>query len=256
MTGGTGELVNREAAPCAPARAPLLWQERLAPGEHWSGILRRGTSLQLVALEAGASVAALLYNHESPLERYNMADTLKAQHTAFLTQGCVCYSDMGRVLCSVTADSCGWHDTLCGLSDATLVERQYGRSRFQEQRNDFYRNGRDSMLIELGKYGLGKRDLVANINFFSRVTVNADGSLQYHERHARAGDYVELRFEMHTLLVLATCPHPLDPAPHYRARPVELRAWRSGPAPAHDACRERCSENARGLRNTEMIFAA
>jgi urea carboxylase-associated protein 2 len=254
MTGGTGEAVKREATPHAPDRAPALWQETLAPGEHWSGVLRRGTSLQIVALEAGASVAALLFNHESPLERYNMADTLKAQHTAFLTTGCVCYSDMGRVLCSVTADSCGWHDTICGLSDAAQVERRFGRTRFQEQRNDFYRNGRDSMLCELGKYGLGKRDLVANINFFSRVTVNADGALGFHEGHCRAGDFVELRFEMHTLLVLATCPHPLDPAPHYRPRPVGLRAWRSGPAPDHDPCRERCSENARGLRNTEMIF--
>jgi uncharacterized protein len=90
MTGGTGELGNREATPRAPEHSPLLWQESLAPGEHWSGILRRGTSLQLVALEAGASVAALLYNHESLLERYNMADTLKAQHTAYLSTGCVC----------------------------------------------------------------------------------------------------------------------------------------------------------------------
>ena len=79
MTGGPGEPAPREALPHAPERAPLLWQETLAAGEHWSGVLRRGTSLQLVALEAGASVAALLYNHESLLERYNMADTLKAQ---------------------------------------------------------------------------------------------------------------------------------------------------------------------------------
>jgi urea carboxylase-associated protein 2 len=254
MTGAVGELANREARPRAPEPSPLLWQEHLTAGEHWSGILRRGTSLQLVALEAGANVAALLYNFESPLERYNMADTLKAQHTAFLTRGCVCYSDMGRVLCSVTADSCGWHDTICGLSDAAQVERRFGRTRFQEQRNAWFHNGRDSMLGELGKYGLGKRDLVANINFFSRVTVNADGALAFHDGHCRAGDFVELRFEMHTLLVLATCPHPLDPTPRYQPRPVQLRAWRSGPAPQQDACRERCSENARGLRNTEMIF--
>ena len=114
----------------------------------------------------------MLYNYESLFERYNMADTLKAQHTAFLTAGCVCYSDMGRVLCSITADTSGWHDTICGLSDAGHGERpSTARTRFQEQRNDFHKNGRDSMLNELGKYGLGKRDLIANINFFSRVTV-------------------------------------------------------------------------------------
>jgi uncharacterized protein len=231
-----------------------LWSATLQPGEHWSGVLRRGMSLRLTALGAGANVAAMLYNYECLVERYNMADTLKIQHTAFLTAGCVCYSDMGRILCSITADSCGWHDTLCGLSDAGSVAAQFGATRFQERRNERYQNGRDSMLNELGKYGLGKRDLIANINFFSRVTVDDTGALQFDARHCRADHYVELRFEMHTLLVLANCPHPLDPSRSYRPPPVSLRARLTGPAPEHDPCRERCSENARGFQNTEMMF--
>jgi hypothetical protein len=233
---------------------PELWAETLRPGEHWSGVLRRGTSLRITALEPRANVAALMYNYESLPERYNLADTLKAQHTAFLTAGCVCYSDMGRILCSITADSCGWHDTICGLSDAAMVAAKFGASRFQEQRNDYVKNGRDSVLNELAKYGLGKRDLIANVNFFSRVTADDGGALHFDEQHCRAGDYVELRFEMHTLLVLSTCPHPLDPESHYRPRPVMLRARVTGPAPRQDACRLRCEENARGFRNTEMMF--
>jgi urea carboxylase-associated protein 2 len=240
----------------ATASEEPLWCVMLAPGEHWSGVLRRGTSLRLTAREDRANVAAMMYNYESLPERYNMPDTLKAQHTAFLTAGCVCYSDMGRILCSITADSCGWHDTICGLSDAAMIASKYGVSRFQEQRNEFFKNGRDSMLNELGKYGLGKRDLIANINFFSRVTVDDAGALQFHERHCRAGDYVDLRFEMNTLLVLSTCPHPLDPEARYRPSRVDLRAWYSGPAPREDACRRRCEENVRGFHNTEMMFLA
>jgi len=236
------------------AAPPPLWEETLQPGEHWSGILRRGTSLRLTALEARANVAALLYNYECLCERYNMADTLKAQHTAYLTSGYVCYSDMGRILCSITADSCGWHDTICGLSDATTVATRYGTTRFQEARNDYRKNGRDSMLNELGKYGLGRRDLIANINFFSRVTVDEAGALHFDTENCVAHDYVELRFEMHTLLVLSTCPHPLDPAIEYQPRCVQLRAWISGSAPQQDPCRQRCDENARGFRNTEMMF--
>jgi urea carboxylase-associated protein 2 len=224
---------------------PELWSETLHSGEHWSGILRRGTCLRITALEPRASVAAMMYNYESLPERYNLA---------FLTAGCVCYSDMGRILCSITADSCGWHDTICGLSDAAMVAAKFGTARFQERRNDFYKNGRDSMLNELGKYGLGKRDLIANINFFSRVTVDDAGALHFHEQHCPAGAYVELRFEMHTLLVLSTCQHPLDPDTQYRPRPIALRAWFTGPAPEQDACRRRCEENERGFRNTEKMF--
>src|SRR5580698_10046997 len=169
-----------------------LWTEDLKPGEHWSGVLRRGTSLRITALEPRANVAAMMYNYESLPERYNLADTLKAQHTAFLTAGCVCYSDMGRILCSITADTCGWHDTMTGLSDAELVSSKFGASRFQEQRNAYHRNGRDSVLNELGKYGLGKRDLVSNVNFFSRVNVDEQGALHFSESNSHAGDCVDL----------------------------------------------------------------
>jgi hypothetical protein len=233
---------------------PLLWNETLSAGEHWSGILRRGVSLRLTALESKTNVSALFYNFELLSERYSMADTLKAQHTAFLTKDCVCYSDMGRIMCSITADSCGWHDTFSGLSDASMVAERYGASRFQEQGNAARKNGRDSFLNELGKYGLGKRDLTANINFFSRIAVDESGALKFDTQHCRAADYVDLRFEMHTLVVLATAPHPLDTGAKYEPRPVRLEAWHSGPAPANDACRNRCSENARGFRNTEMMF--
>jgi urea carboxylase-associated protein 2 len=231
-----------------------LWKIKLEAGEHWSGVLRRGTQLRLTALARRANVAALMYNFESLSERYNMPDTLKAQHTAFLTAGCVCYSDMGRILCSITADSCGWHDTLCGLSDAAMVTQKFGPSRFQEQRNSAYKNARDSMLNELGKYGLGKRDLVANINFFSRVTADDDGGLHFDPEHCPADAYVDLRFEMNTLLVLSTCPHPLDPATEYRPSAVSLSASRAAPVTDQDPCRLRCPENARGFQNTEMAF--
>lgn len=241
-------------AAAAQATERALWSATLQPGEHWSAVLRRGVCLRLTALAAGANVAAMLYNYECPVERYNMADTLKAQHTAYLTTGYVCYSDMGRILCSITSDSCGWHDTFCGLSNAASVAAQFGATRFQEQRNESYRNGRDSMLDELGKWGMGRRDLISNINFFSRVTVDDVGTLHFDAQHCRAGDHVELRFEMHTLLLLANCPHPLDPTRVYRPPPVELSARLTGPAPEHDGCRDRCSENARGFQNTEMMF--
>lgn len=232
----------------------LLWEEHLHGGAHWSGVARRGTKLRLTDVSGGANVSALFYNYEERLERYNMADTLKAQHTAFLTKGCVCYSDMGRVLCSITEDTCGWHDTFCGVSNAAMVRARYGATRFQEQRNDYFKNGYDSLLNELGKYGLGKRDVVANVNFFSKVVTDDAGDLHFDESNSRAGSYVDLRFEMNTLVVLATCQHPLDPTLEYRPREVRIAGFAAAPAAEDDACRTRCPENKRGFRNTEMLY--
>lgn len=232
----------------------LLWEENLVGGAHWSGIVRRGNSLRLTDMQGGANVAALFYNADEKLERYNMADTLKAQHTAYLTKGDVCYSDMGRVLCSITADTCGWHDTLGGISNAALVERKYGTARYQEQRNNYYKNAYDGLINELGKHGLDKRDLVSNLNFFSKVTVDADGKLVFHAGHSKAGAAVDLRFEMNTLVVLSTCQHALDPSSQYQPRPLKVTLWRSGTAPADDVCRNRCPENQRGFINTQRLY--
>lgn len=232
----------------------VLWDEHLFNGAHWSGIVRRGTTLRLIDVEGGANIAATFFNGEQPLERYNAADTLKAQHTVGLHKGIACYSDMGRVLCSITEDTCGWHDTLCGVSNAERVRTQYGATSFQKERNKYYKNGEDSMLIELGKHGLGRRDLSSTVNFFSKVTVNEAGELQFHAGNSKPGDFVDLRFEMHALVVLSTCQHVLDPEPHYRPREVRLVAWRSGPAPRTDLCRNYCPENQRGFYNTEVLY--
>src|SRR5687767_10657843 len=103
-----------------------LLEEPLRPGQMWSRVLRRGQVLRVTDVEGGAAVAALLYNADQPLERYNMPDTLKAQHIARITTGVALYSDMGRVLCSVIADTCGWHDTITGLMDAKRSSKKYG----------------------------------------------------------------------------------------------------------------------------------
>lgn len=232
----------------------VLWEEILPGGNHCSFVMKRGTALRLTDLEGGANVSALFYNTEEKLERYNMADTLKAQHTAHLTQGFVCYSDMGRVLCSVIDDTCGWHDTICGMSNAALVTAKYGEARYQQHRNAMHRNARDSMLIELGKWGLGKRDIVANVNFFSKVVADDSGNLHFDPSNAQAGSHVDLRFEMNTLVVLSACQHPLDPSPAYAPKPVTLTAWKSGVPDQHDYCRNFRPENQRGFYNTELLF--
>ena len=157
----------------------LLTEEDIPGGAMWSYALKRHHTLRLTAMESGANVGAMFYHLNHPLDRLNLPDTLKAQHTAKLTAGNVLLSDLGHVLCSITEDTCGWHDPLAGHSTAAMVRAKYGLSSYQQERNAFHRNARDQFLIELGKWGLGKIDLVANINFFSKVMVNADGKMQF-----------------------------------------------------------------------------
>ncbi|HYQ46467.1 MAG TPA: urea amidolyase associated protein UAAP1 [Polyangiaceae bacterium] len=231
-----------------------LVDEPLRGGQMWSRVLKRGQVLRVTDVEGGGSVAALLFNADRPLERYNMPDTLKAQHIARITKGNALYSDMGRVLCSVIADTCGWHDTITGLESSAASVAKYGSGDYQALRNDWHRNSRDNLLVELGKYGLGKRDFGPNLNLFVKVAVDAEGKLSWVPNNSKPGAFIELRSEMNTLVVLSNTPHPLDPATAYRAKPARLGVRLAGPVAADDLVRVSCPENERGFALTEAYF--
>ncbi len=231
-----------------------LFEETLLPGATWSHLLKRSTALRLTDTDGGANVGAIFYNADGPVERLNIPDTLKAQHIARLALNSVLYSDMGHILCSVTQDTLGWHDALCGCLDAAATEAKYGAARYQEHRNDFHRNAHDTFLIELEKYGLGPRDLSPNVNFFSKVTVGNNGAMAYQPNHSPAGSVIELRSEMNVLVILNSCLHPLDLNPNYAPKSVHLAVKRVPPPAADDPCRVSCPENGRGFTLTERYF--
>jgi urea carboxylase-associated protein 2 len=242
-------------APTSAAPAPdVLFEDVVREGATWSHVLKRGSALRLTDTRGGANVGALFYNWENSAERYNMPDTLKAQHIARLTSGCVLYSDMGRILCSITEDSVGWHDPLGGCGNAAQARAKYGDVRYQEARNEFVKNAYDAFVIELAKYGMSARDLPAPVNFFSRVNVSDNGAMRYVPGHSQPGDLVELRAEMNVLVILNTCQHPLDPNPRYEPKPVALSVRRVPPPAADDACRISRPENGRGFTLTERYF--
>ena len=232
----------------------IRFRETVPAGANWSHVLKRGTTLRLTNVEGGANVSLLLYNFELPVERLNLPDTLKCQHTARLTKGHCLYSDMGRILVSITEDTCGWHDPLAGCSNPRIVTAKYGELTYQTARNAWHRDAHSGFLRELGKYGLGERDLAMNVNFFQKVTVDGAGRMIYHAGHGQPGTFVDLRSEMNTLVVLNTCIHPLDDSPAYAPRPVEVAVWTSPLPAADDFCRNSCAENQRGFTLTERYF--
>jgi uncharacterized protein len=232
----------------------LVYEEELPGGAMWSWTLKRGQVLRLTDLEGCANVGFVCYNRQDYLDRYNMADTLKAQHTARLSTGYVLLSDMGRALLSVIGDTCGWHDPLGGHANAAQVAAKYGPSRFQEERNAYKRNAHDCFLVELGKHGLGRRDLVANINFFSRLSADAEGRLSFVPGNSQPGALVDLRAELDVLVVLNTCPHPMDTESVWRPGRVRATVWRADPPAEDDYCRLFRPENERAFFNSEILF--
>jgi urea carboxylase-associated protein 2 len=218
-------------------------------GASWSVLVRRGQQLRFDCLTDRVNLTTLIYAAGQPLERLNVPDTLKAQLSGCVRPPMVLMSDLGRALCSVTGSSLDWHDAITGHSRDAEVAARFGRSDYATHRNQWRRSARSLLLDELATLGLDRRDLHAGINWFSKVAPAGDerGSLDFVTGHAGAADWVILRAEQDLLFVLATAPHPMDPAPLWRPGAVLATLGPATPADESDASWMFRPESARAL---------
>jgi len=235
----------------------ILSDDTVSAGAYWSGLVPRWVTLRVTDVEGRGGAALLVYNAKQPSERYNAPDTTKVQNMIFLTTGLVLLSDLGRVLLSITADTCGNHETLSGGTRPETVVNQHGPGgSYLRLHNERYTNDHDNFVAALGRHGLDERDIVPNVNLFSRVEVTDDGALRWVPGISAPGAWVDLRAEQDVLVALSATPHVLDPNPVWQPGPLRVTAWRS-PAPGDDDfCRTRTFEAVRAFENTDRFHNA
>lgn len=242
-------LAQAAKEPSNPARIKpkkVVHREIIPGGWYWGMVIPRDRTLRIVNGGTGG-VSALFWSIDDTSERYNAGDTVKVQWHANLSKGRVLFSDMGRVLMSITDDTTGGkHDFIAGGSTPSSNLRKYG--------DDTLRNSRDNFRLAVGKYGMGVRDVPPCVTFFAGVSTGEDGRFTWTGGHDKAGDYVELRAEMNVLAVLSNCPHPLDPSPLYAPKPIEAILWTSPEPDDDDLCRTATEEAVRGFENTDPLF--
>jgi urea carboxylase-associated protein 2 len=239
----TKALPEASPRPAAPIPAgDVVATETIAGGWYWSTLLRKGEALRIAQAHGPAAVALVCWNAKDPSERLNLPDTVKVQWDTRVQKGRVLFSDMGRVLLSVTEDSSGGaHDLLVGGSTAAANAAKYP--------GVATRNTRDNLVLAAGKLGLSRRDIPMALTLFAPVRVADDnGGLGWQPDLLSSGDYVDLRAEMDVLVALSTCPHPLDPAPAYTPNPIEITRYRAA-VTADDLCRSATVEAVRGFEN-------
>ncbi len=248
-----------EAMPIVPPRADdlpagvasrdLVWEETVAAGGYASRAIARGTRLRLIDLRGDACASLLLFNADSPSERLNVADTAKVQWNAYLSEGSLLLSDMGRVLASIERDEAGTHDAFCGASNEASNRRRHGDGR----NSGAYPNARDRLLLGAAKHGLGRRDVHPCLNLFKGVRIAADGAVEPRLGPFAAGRSLTLRAEMALIVVIANCPHVLDPRP-WTITPLRATAWRGPVTPEDDPIRTATPEGLRAFLNTEDLY--
>ncbi|NBB25792.1 DUF1989 domain-containing protein [Porphyrobacter sp. SLTP] len=228
----------------------LLWEETIAPGGYASRRIARGTRLRLIDKAGDACASLNIFNADMPTERLNVADTVKVQWNAYLDAGKLLLSDMGRVMMSLVEDDAGTHDTFCGVSNAASNLRKYGEGR----NSGAYPNGRDRLILGAAKHGLTRRDVHPCVNLFKGTRIETDGTITPIVGPFAPGRAVLLRAEMDVVVVIANCPHVLDPREGWNSAPLRVTAWRGPIAAEQDPVRNATPEGQRAFLNTEDYY--
>jgi uncharacterized protein len=195
---------------------------RIPAGAHWIDVISRGSRFRIVDVEGNQAADTLLFSAQDPAERYSAVDTIRAQRNVYLTKGSRLLSTEGNVLAEIIDDTVGRHDTLGGACAA-----ESNQVRYALEKNTMH-SCRDSYILAVvqhARFGLTKRDITHNINFFMNVPVTADGGLTFADGMSAAGKYVEMRAAMDIILLISNCPQLNNPCNAYNPTPLELLIW-------------------------------
>jgi urea carboxylase-associated protein 1 len=191
-------------------------------GDYWIDIVKHGETLRIVDVEGNQAADTLFFNAADPSERYSAVDTIRAQGNVYLRVGSKLLSSESRVLAEIVADTVGRHDTLGGAcaSESNTV-------RYALEKRTMHAC-RDSYLLAVAqedRFGLSKRDLAHNINFFMNVPVTPDGGLTFADGLSGPDQYVEMRAAMDIVVLISNCPQLNNPCNAYNPTPLEVLVW-------------------------------
>lgn len=190
-------------------------------GDPFVHEILRGQTVRIVDLEGNQAVDTIFYNLNNYADRYSAQDTIREQGNIYLTTGTQLISTEGNTLLTITADTCGRHDTLGGAcaQESNMVRYAIEKRHMHACRQSFLKG------IQAWDHGFEKRDITSNINFFMNVPVTPDGGLTFEDGVSEAGKYVELRAEMDVLMVISNCPQLNNPCNAYNPTPVQILIW-------------------------------
>jgi hypothetical protein len=198
-----------------------LYKEKVAAGSGWMYIVKKGQSLRITDLHGNQAVDTVFFNANRTEERYHASNTMREQGNVYIATGTEIRSNDNNVLLTVTADTCGRHDT---LGSACSCESNTARYALDKR---YMHSCRDIFLKSLLDWGQGmdKRDQVCNINFFMNVPVNPEGGSNFADGLSEPFKYVEMRTEMDVIVLVANCPQLNNPCNDYNPTPVEMTIW-------------------------------
>jgi urea carboxylase-associated protein 1 len=210
----------RQKSELLPGQA--AFRQVIPAGDYWIDVVKAGDTLRIVDIEGNQAADTLFFNSADVAERYSAVDTIREQRNVYLSCGSRLLSTAGNLMAHIVADTVGRHDTLGGACATESNTVRYALDKHTMHAC------RDSYLIAVARherFGLGKRDLGHNINFFMNVPVTPDGALTFADGLSGPGQYVEMRAAMDIIVLISNCPQLNNPCNAYNPTPLEVLIW-------------------------------
>ncbi len=199
-----------------------ICREIVDAGDYYFGVVKAGETFRILDIEGNQAADTLFFNANNPQERYSATDTIREQGNVYLTTGSKLRSNENNVLLEIVADTCGRHDTLGG---ACATESNTVRYDLEKRCMHSCRDSWMLAVAENPEYGISKRDIGHNINFFMNVPVTTEGGLTFEDGISGSGKYVELRAEIDVIVLISNCPQLNNPCNGYNPTPIEYLVW-------------------------------
>lgn len=199
-----------------------VYRQRILAGDYWMQEVKAGQTFRILDLEGNQAADTLFFSTKDPSERYSAIDTIREQANAYLTAGTKLMSNLGNTMLEITADTCGRHDTLGG---ACATESNTVRYALEKKCMHACRDSWMLAIAENEHFGISKRDITHNINFFMNVPITKEGGLTFEDGISEAGKYVEMKAEMDVIVLISNCPQLNNPCNAYNPTPVEIMVW-------------------------------
>lgn len=201
--------------------ADAVYDFTVPAGDGWMHLIKKGQTFRIVDVEGNQAADTLFYNAEDMSDRYSAQDTIRTQESLYLTTGTKLMSSEGNVLLTITADTCGRHDTIGGACATESNQVRYSLDK------RWMHACRDTFMLQVLRWGRGasKADITHNINFFMNVPVTPEGGLCFADGVSAGGRYVEMRAEMDVIALISNCPQLNNPCNAYNPTPIRLLIW-------------------------------
>ncbi|MGD1989969.1 MAG: urea carboxylase-associated family protein [Chromatiales bacterium] len=197
-------------------------REVVPAGDYYMKVVKAGQTVRILDLEGNQAADTLFYNASDPSERYSAVDTIREQGNVYLTTGTRLLSSEQNLMLEITADTCGRHDTLGG---ACATESNTVRYALEKKCMHACRDSWMLAVAEHEEFGMTKRDITHNINFFMNVPVTAEGGLSFADGVSAPGKYVEMKAAMDVIVLISNCPQLNNPCNAYNPTPIEVLIW-------------------------------